>query len=644
MKAKSKIFLLLFLFLSVAFNLSARAADTNDPQAELDAQTQPGKISLDIKNMDIIDVLKVLAMRGNLNIVAGRNVAGKVTLFLKNVDVMDALEIVLAANNLTYEKKGSIINVITEKDYEMLYGETSTDKKAVSIMHLQYAKAIEVGKALNLLRSKVGRVIINEGSNTVVLLDVPQRLKDMEEAIRNMDLPTETKTFVLNYAKVKDLETSLKESLTKNVGEIKIDERMNKIIITDLPEKVDYLGNIISAFDEKDKVVLIEAKIIQITLNKNIGYGVNWNSVFAGIDSIAAADLSVNLPAGINSWPTTFTYTRAHGATVYGDQIILKLLETLGKTNVLSTPRITVANNQEAKVLVGTKEAFVTSTVTQSGDVTTTADAVQFVDVGVALSVTPVINADNYVNMKIKPVVSSAPTKLELTNPDGSVRTSVPIVTTSEAETKLLVKDGTTIILAGLMKDTRKDNLEKIPFLCDIPLIGELFKSKGKEGEKTELVIFLTPHIIRDDENVIDEARSYVHEHEETGLKTHEGSAAKFNFNSDTEKDASLVLDAFSRSSDFQQYCNYITERINNTLRKYSPEGAGQERQQIQLSFILASDGSLRERPRVLTPVSRELKELIVRSVEEATPFSPFPDSSAESEKTFNLTIYFEGH
>lgn len=642
MKVKTGIFLLLLLFLSAVFNLHVYAADFNAPETEAE-ETQPGKISLDIKNMDVIDVLKVLAMRGNLNVVAGRNVAGKVTLFLKNVDVMDALEIVLAANNLTYEKKGSIINVITEKDYEMLYGEASSDKKDVVILRLQYAKAIEVGKALNLLRSKIGRVIVNEGSNTIVLLDVPQRLKDMEEAIKNMDLPTETRTFVLNYAKAKDLETALKESLTKNVGELKIDERMNKIMVTDLPEKMEYISGIMSAFDEKDRVVLIEAKIVQITLNKNIGYGVNWNNVFAGIDSIAASDLSVSLPTGVSAWPTTFTYTRAHGATAYGDQVILRLLETLGKTNVLSTPRITVANNQEAKVLVGTKEAFVTSTVTQSEGVTTTADDVQFVDVGVALSVVPTINEDNYINMKIKPVVSSAPRTLELTNPDGSVRTSVPIVTTSEAETKLLVRDGTTIILAGLMKDTRKDNTEKIPFLGDLPLLGHLFKSRGQEGEKTELVIFLTPHIIKDEGDRIEEARNYVHEHETTGLKTEEGSTAKFNFNADTEKDASLILDVFSRSGDFQQYCNYITERINNTLRKYSPDGMGLERQHIQLSFILGCDGSLRERPRILTPVSRELNELIVRSVEESTPFAPFPDSSMEREKTFNLTIYFEG-
>lgn len=602
-----------------------------------DEQIQAGRVSLDIKGMDIIDVLKILAMQGNLNIVAGQNVRGRVTVFLKNVDVMDVLEIILAANELAYEKNGDIINVMTQRDYELLYGERSYDKKIVKIIQLKYAKALEVGRSLNQIKTKIGKVIIDEGSNTIVLIDVPQSLKGMEEAVKNIDLPTITKTFILNYAKAKDLQDKIKESLSKSIGELKIDERMNKIIVTDLPDKVEYIGKIISDFDEKDKVVLIEAKIVQITLSKDAGYGINWNDVFAGIDTIAQSDLAINLSGVTNQ--TTFTYTRAHGATQPGDRVILKLLEKLGKTDVLSTPRITVANNQEAKVLVGTKEAYVTSTITQSDGTTTTADNVQFVDVGVRLSVTPSINEDGYITMKIKPEVSSAPTSLQLTNADGSVRTSVPIVTTSEAETVLSVKDGTTIIMAGLMKDTRKDNTDKIPVLGDIPVLGHVFKSKGQEQSKTELVIFLTPYIIKDGEDFSSDDQEYLREHEATGAKAEKRPTYRplERFRKPTSSVSTQVV---SPPRNFYQYCKDIDTRVNSIIQKNRP--AEVKTQEVQVMFVLTSDGALKEKPQILTDVDENLRDFIIRSVEEVAPFYPFPEDYHQSEETFKITICFE--
>ncbi len=606
--------------------------------AAAEEQTQSEKISLDIKGMDIIDVLKILAMRANLNIVAGKNVRGKVTVFLNDVDPMDALEIILTANELAYEKKGDIINVMTEKDYELLYGESSYDKKTVKIIQLKFAKSAEVCKSINQIRTKIGKVIVDESSNTIVLIDVPQRIKKMEEAVENMDLPTVTKTFILNYAKVEDLEDKIRESLTKNIGELKIDERMNKMVVTDLPERMDYLGRIINEFDERDKVVLIEAKIVQITLSKDTGFGINWNNVFAGIDTVAQSDLSINLP-GVTA-PTTFTYTRSHGSAEYGDKVILRLLEKLGRTNVLSTPRITVANNQEAKVLVGTKEAYVTSTITQGDGTTTTADNVQFVDVGVSLSVTPTIAADGYINMKIKPEVSAAPTSLELKNADGSVRTSVPIVTTSEAETQLLVKDGTTVILAGLMKDTRKDNTEKIPVLGDMPLLGNLFKSRGKENEKTELVIFLTPHVIAEGENASEDVQEFLRQHEQTA-QAEKGTAGSRQI---TEPRIAEILPFASGAietppGNFPQYCNYISNKINRSIEKNMPREV--KEQEVRLSFLLTCDGVLKEKPQLLTKAEERVEDMVIKSVEEASPFFPFPQDCSRPEETFKLTIRF---
>ena len=643
------IFLLCVLFFLICLPppLYAQQKDQAKPKTEKKKQimeieqTQPGKISLNIKDVDITEILKILALNFNLNIIVGKNVRGEVTFFLKNVDLMEVLEIILSANGLAYEKKGDIINVMTEVEYELLYGEKSYNKKEVKVIQLEFAKAAEVAKILTQIKSNIGKIIADEDSNTMVLIDAPQSVKEMVRVVKNVDLPTTTKTFVLNYANAKELATKIEPSLSKNLGNLQIDERMNKIVVTDLPEKIDYITRVISDFDERDKVVLIEAKIIQVTLSKDIGYGINWNNVFAGIDTIAKSDLTINLP-GITA-PTTFTYVRAHGATEYGDTVILNLLDKLGKTNVLSTPRITVANKQEAKVLVGTKEAFVTTKRTWNAEEkeTTYEDTVSFVDVGVSLSVTPTITDDGYVNIKIKPEVSSTPRTVELKNADGTVRSSIPIVATSEAETQLLVKDGTTIILAGLMKDAQTDNTEKIPGLGDIPLLGRFFQSRGKESEKTELVIFLTPHIIKEGEDVSQDAQEYLQQHEKTGVKAGDKPAYRPLSIAKARKAVSSIpskIDILPR--DFQQYCRYLRDRIACSIEKNAPgEVKGQE---IRLIFVLAADGSLKEEPKLLGDVDKRIKDLTIKGIEDASPFFPFPEDHKQPEETFRLTICFE--
>lgn len=653
MRKKNILLCVLFFLICLPPPLYAQQKDQAKPEAEEKKQivkieqVQPGKVSLNIKGVDIAEILKILALNFNLNIIVGKNVQGEVTVFLKNVDLMDALEIILAANDLAYEKKGDIINVMTEGEYELLYGEKSYNKKELKIIQLKFAKPAEVAKTLTQIKSKIGKVIVDEDSNTMVLIDAPQSVEEMVQVVKNMDLPTGTKTFVLNYANAKELATKIEPSLSKNLGKLQIDERMNKIVVTDLPEKIDYITRVILDFDERDKVVLIEAKIVQVTLNKDIAYGINWNNVFAGIDTIAKYDLNISLP-GVTA-PTTFTYTRAHGATEYGDTVILSLLDKLGKTNVLSTPRITVVNKQEAKVLVGTKEAFVTTKRSwkEEEKETTYEDTVNFVDVGISLSVTPTITEDGYINMKIKPEVSSAPKAIELKNADGTLRSRIPIVTTSEAETQLLVKDGTTIILAGLMKSTRIDNIEKIPGLGDIPLLGHLFQSRSKGDEKVELVIFLTPYIIKapyiikEGEDASRDAQEYLQQHEKTEVKAGDKPAYRPLSIAKAGKAVSSIsskIDILPR--DFQQYCIYVRDRIACSIEKNMPgEVKGQE---IRLIFVLAADGSLKGEPKLLGDVDKRIKDLAIKSIEDESPFFPFPKDHEQPEETFRLTICFE--
>ncbi len=395
------------------------------------------KITLDIKGMDIVDVLKMLATRSGMNLVIGKNVTGRATLFLKDVNIQDAFEVVLLANDLAYEKNGNIINIMTQKDYELQYGQRYQDKIKLEIIQLKYAKALDLSKALNQIKTNIGKIVVDESSNTLVLMDTPDKIKEMADFIRRTDLPIQTKIFNLNYAQADKLSPKIQEAITKGAGSIKIDERTNKIVVTDYPQKLDEIAKIVAAFDEKTPQVLIDAQIVEINPNKDqFAMGVDWDYWLKKnarlIGSMSAPSLT-----DVASIPNRFSFgvAAAVNKTVSDTgeyKSVIDILRVIGETKILSSPRIMVLNNQEAKIHVGTKEAYITSATSQTGETAITSQSVNFVDVGIKLFVTPSINRDGFVTMKIRPEISSAK-RTDLTS-EGKI-TQVPIVTTSESET-----------------------------------------------------------------------------------------------------------------------------------------------------------------------------------------------------------------
>ncbi len=454
------------------------------------------KISLDIKGMDIVDVLKVFSQEGNMNIVIGRNVTGRVTIFLKDVDIEDAFNIIILSNDLAYEKTGDIVTVMNSRDYELIYGKKFADKRKVLMVPLKYAKAIALAQALNQVKSSIGSLVVDEATNTLIVVDSPDKLAAIEAMAQSLDKPLETKVFSLNYAKAEDIKGKIQDQISKWVGALQIDARTNKIVITDYPQKINDLEKIINAFDEKSKQVIIDAQIIEITPHDEFQMGVDW-------DYWIKKNLRTSsvLPMSTANAVAVGTYAAALPVTEQGQyKALVDALRTIGKTKILSSPRIMALNNQEAKILVGSKEAYLTQTTSQPATgVPITASQVNFVDVGVQLFVSPTINNQGFVTLKIRPVVSSA----QYTSLVGSNQTTqVPIVSTSEAETAVMVKDGVTIMIAGLKKDKKEKEVKKIPLFGDIPGIGFLFRSTSDKVTKTELVIFLTPHITSGDRPV----------------------------------------------------------------------------------------------------------------------------------------------
>ncbi|MDD5129044.1 MAG: secretin N-terminal domain-containing protein [Candidatus Omnitrophica bacterium] len=465
--------------------------DASDPFSGLSR-----KISLDLRSMDIMDTVKFLSKQGDLNIVATKNVSGKITLFLKDVTISDVLDMILLTNSLACEKKAGIITLMTESEYEALYGEKYTNKKETKTIALKYADPKRVGTILGNLKSSIGKVIIDDATGMIILIDTPIKIKEMEEAAVRADLstvnrvlPTVRETFELEYAKVGEIKGEIAKVLTKDVGTMEIDERTNKLVVTDLPHNMDRIRKLVADFDSKTREVLIEAKIVEITLSDDFAMGVDWQKVYGlAEDSLTfTGSFPFSAPTATASSMALSVGTLANNKYTFA----LELIKAFGKVKVVSSPHIVVCNNEEAKFMVGTREAYVTTTITTGDVTTTTSESVQFIDVGVTLYVTPTINKGGFVKMHIKPEVSSIAEWLETT--EGN---KIPIVDTSNVETDVLVKDGNTIILAGLIKKTANKNVSKMPLLGSLPVVGKLFSNTSDSNEKKELAIFLTPHVI----------------------------------------------------------------------------------------------------------------------------------------------------
>ncbi len=493
------IILLASLPLSFSQELSPKKALPKSPAAEseLKDSSSAQKISLDVKGMDVVDVLKILADQGNLSLSISGNVKGRVTLFLKEIDIWDVLDIVVVSSDLAYDTRGEIIYVMTEKDYELKYGKRYWDQRKMEVFDLTYAKATKVGSILSQIASKIGKVVVEEATNNVIVVDIPETVIQMRSIVRKLDKPTQIRVFDLDYITAAKIGENINPMLSQEVGVLKIDEVSNKVMVTDYPDKIKDIEKMVTAFDEKPLQVLIDSKIIEIKPDKKFYSGVDWDYWIRTYFRVQGT-LTIPVPSGSNpaSFGTVGTGTPSESGQYKG---ILDFLDIFGTTDVLASPRILALNNQEAKILVGTKEVYITSSTSQAGESTVTSQSVNFVDVGVKLYVTPTINRAGYITLKIRPEISSAQSE-DITS-EGQI-SEIPVVTTSEAETTVLVKDGVDIIIGGLKKITHEKEIKQVPILGSIPFFGVFFRSEKNELSKSELVIVLTPHIISGDKGI----------------------------------------------------------------------------------------------------------------------------------------------
>ncbi len=460
-----------------------------EPKEPLDERLQR-KITLDVRDMNIVDVIKFLAQKGEFNVVISPAVDGRTTVLLHGVAIKDALDIVSISNRLAYQIDSDIVQIMSAAEYEAMYGKQFGDKTQVSIIHLQYSKPSYVLAALDNMKSSIGKIIIDEDTGSVVLVDTPQSIALMKKAIAQIERPLETMVFDLMYAKADVVAEKLRSRIdAKAVGTVTADERSNQILVRVFPGRHAEVEKLIRSLDEPTKEVMIEARVLQIILRPNFDTGIDWTGFFDNGDG----KNRVNFKSFLNNANTASTFGQVGVGTINSSDFAVQLraLEQVSDTKILSSPQILVTNNEEAKIHIGDTVPYIVSTTNGTGDNAIKSEDVRFIDVGLKLNVIPTINDEGMVTMRLRPEISSVVARI------SSDKGGIPQVNKTEVETSVMVQDGMTIVMAGLRKEDKTHTKKGVPGLMNVPYLGVLFSTISDTITSTEIVILITPHIVK---------------------------------------------------------------------------------------------------------------------------------------------------
>lgn len=260
----------------------------------------------------------------------------------------------------------------------------------------------------------------------------------------------------------------------------------NALVIRTAPPNFPLLRETIDALDTRPAQVLFEVTIAEIALGRGSEFGVDWAAVNRGGD-VHGQFGNPEIP-DTGSTSALLRLVRLDGTAV---RALLRSIASTSDVRVLSTPEIVAANNREATILVGSKVPFISST--RLGNDVSIDRAVQYQDVGTKLSIVPTINDDGYVSVQLLQEVSS------LTQQTVTAALSAPVISTREASTRAVLRDGQTVVIAGLIGESRETREQGIPLLMQIPWLGALFKRQSVTRQRTELAIFITPYVMRTD-------------------------------------------------------------------------------------------------------------------------------------------------
>ncbi len=310
--------------------------------------------------------------------------------------------------------------------------------------------------------------------NTLLIYpNTPAKKKEYKELV--------VRSFHIAHTEVKQM-VAMVRGLVK-AKDLYVNEKLNLFIMRDTQEAVDLVGKLLALNDLPESEVMLDVAVLEVSRDSAILLGPNYPKNIS-FNEVAAGTLLSSV--GFNGLKS-FTIGGEAGTGVNVD-----FSKTYSNGDVLANPRIRVKNREKAKILIGDRVPYTTSNVSPGAGTSVVTQSVQFIDVGIQLSVEPVVSLDNEVSMKVALEVSSITGRIE--NATGS---EIPQVGTRSAETVLSLRDGETQVLAGLINDEDRKNFGGVPGLIDLPVLNKLFTSQNLTRDKTEIVLLITPRIIR---------------------------------------------------------------------------------------------------------------------------------------------------
>ncbi len=460
------------------------------PQSHAQFLDEEKTISIDLKDAELKDVLKIFSIQSGMNFIASEGVEDRtITVYLDKVPIQEAMDKLFMANNLSYDlDKGS--NTFIVKDWGKPEVET-----IIKVFYLKYAT--------------VSTSSLKEEMATIFKSTQAFRVEQGEEVVESGKWKT---------AEVAGI-TEIVKGLLTQYGKVIEDFRTNSLIVREIPSHMPVIAQVIAALDVSVPQVLLEVEILDVSKNAVDALGIKFPTSLAQLDMTTSARMT-KFPFGnkgtsgrgwsmvredptVGGWKVDAWPASKFGPTilsVINTQLAFDFLRTQTDTKYLARPRILTLNNEPAEIKIVTQEAIGIKTSTSAAEgVGTSTEEAERVETGISLRVTPQINVDTgEITMFIYPTVSDAS--------DGGIFPTAagPTITFKDPEirsTKCLarVKDAETIVVGGLIRNESAEERTKVPILGEIPFLGALFRHKNKsKGKERELLVFITPHIIKD--------------------------------------------------------------------------------------------------------------------------------------------------
>lgn len=428
------------------------------------------KLSLNFQNIEVRAVLQVIADFTGLNIISSDTVTGNLTLRLKDVPWDQALEIIMQSKGLDKRKNGNVILVapadeLAAKEKQVFESQQQIDDvepMRTEVFTLNYMKASDLVKLLNepkqKMLSKRGNAVPDARTNTVFVQDIPKYLEQVQAVINKIDVPIKQ---VMIESRIVIADDKYSKALGVRFGATKINttEHTTSTVGGSLGNRITQVRN---------------GVITQGEHNGTIQSSTTGDSL---VSSDGLPDLMSNLP--VANAAGSFAYTLFNLGSGLLLNLELTAMESDNRGKVISSPRVTTANQHKAKIAAGTQIPY--QQASSSG-----ATNVSFKEAVLSLEVTPQITPDEKIIMELDVKKDRV----------GQVFNGIPSIDTQNVQTQVLVGNGETVVLGGIYEQLERDDVEKVPFFGDLPIMGNLFKKRSRTNDRTELLIFITPKIM----------------------------------------------------------------------------------------------------------------------------------------------------